>query len=53
MRKVTQGIDYTTRDYQAYKELLINKLQENYFSTISQCFPYLTATAVTYPNALI
>ena len=28
MRKVTQGIDYTSRDYQAFKELLINKLQE-------------------------
>ena len=28
MRKATQGIDYTSRDYQAYKELLINKLQE-------------------------
>ena len=29
MRRMTQGIDYTTRDYQAYKELLISKLQEN------------------------
>lgn len=29
MRKATKGIDYTTRDYQAYKELLISKLQEN------------------------
>lgn len=31
----------------------INKLQENYFSTVSQCLPYLTATAVTHPNAPI
>lgn len=31
----------------------INKLQENYFSTVSQCFSYLPATAVTYPKALI
>lgn len=29
----------------------VNKLQENYFSTVSQCLPYLTATAVTRPNA--
>ena len=28
MRTATQGIDYTSRDYQAYKELLITKLQE-------------------------
>ena len=27
MRTATQGIDYTTRDYRAFKELLINKLQ--------------------------
>ena len=29
MRKVTQGLDYTSRDYRAYKDLLISKLQEN------------------------
>ena len=28
MRKATQGIDYTSRDYQAYKQLMIDKLQE-------------------------
>lgn len=28
MRKATEGIDYTSRDYQAYKQLLIQKLQE-------------------------
>lgn len=28
MRKITQGLDYTSRDYRAYKELLISKLQE-------------------------
>ena len=28
MRKVSQEIDYTSRDYQAYKDLLIQKLQE-------------------------
>ena len=27
-RKPTQGIDYTSRDYEAYRELLIQKLQE-------------------------
>lgn len=31
----------------------INKLQENDFSTVSQCFSYLPATAVTYPKAPI
>lgn len=31
----------------------INKLQENYFLTVAQCFPYLTATAVTHTDARI
>lgn len=31
----------------------INKLQENDFSTVSQRFSYLPATAVTYPKAPI
>lgn len=31
----------------------INKSQENYFPTVSQCFSYLAGTAVTYPNAFI
>lgn len=28
MRKPTKGIDYTNRDYEAYREMLIQKLQE-------------------------
>lgn len=33
--------------------ITVNKLQENYFSTVSQRFPYLTGTAVIYLNAFI
>lgn len=31
----------------------INKLQENYFSTVVQCFPYPTTTAVTHTEMLL
>lgn len=46
---------YTTHtlSHYLYSSEDINKLQENYFSTVSQCLPYLTATAVTHPNAPI
>ena len=27
-REMTQGIDYTSRDYAAFKDLMINKLRE-------------------------
>ena len=28
MRKPTQNIDYTSRDYEAYRELMLQKLRE-------------------------
>lgn len=51
------GIDFSTPPTPSPTTFIalatLNELQENCFSTVSQCSPYLTATAVTHPNALI
>lgn len=47
------GIDFPPLPSIFIAVMNINKSQENYFSTVSQCCSYLAGTAVTYPNALI